>query len=60
MDTSRETPNDSQDEEEGLLKYAVSCSCAHGQRPKDAEMVKLADGYKCLACGRLHSTDDCE
>ncbi len=43
------------DEEEELVKYAVSCRCAQGQRPKDEDMTKLADGtHRCPYCGRRH------
>ncbi len=56
MDTSRETPNDSQDEE--MTKYAVECKCADGKPPAKEAMEKRADGYKCPSCGRLHPLEE--
>lgn len=54
MDTNPDKKPDSQPEE-GMTKYAVSCKCAHGERPKDEEMTKLAEGgFECPACGRKH------
>ncbi len=53
MSTQQDKSPDSQDEE--MTKYAVECKCAHGGRPKDDEMTKLAGGdYECPACGRKH------
>lgn len=56
MDTSRETPNDSQDEE--MTKYAVECKCADGKPPAKEAMEKRADGFKCPSCGRLHPLEE--
>jgi len=43
------------DDSEEMTKYAVACKCAQGQRPKNAEMTKLADGtHQCQHCGRRH------
>ncbi len=54
MPTKPEKQPEPQDEE-GMIKYAVSCKCAHGGRPKDEEMIKLADGsFECPDCGRKH------
>ena len=50
---SAEKKDDSEEKE--LEKYAVACKCVHGQRPKDVDMTKLADGtHRCPHCGRRH------
>lgn len=44
------------EEEEGMTKYAVACSCAQGRRPSDNELTKLADNtFQCPHCGRRHA-----
>lgn len=40
-----------------MTKYAVECKCAEGKPPPKENMEKLADAYKCLACGRFHPLD---
>lgn len=57
MSTEEEKKRSSQKpEEEGLVKYGVSCSCAQGRRPNDNEMTKLADNtFQCPHCGRRHT-----
>ena len=56
MPTNEEGQTQQQQDEEGLTKYAVECKCAHGQRPKDEEMTKLADdSLECPACGRRYA-----
>ena len=54
--TKSYSSQDKSEEDEGITKYAVSCKCAHGERPKAEEMTKLADGTsKCPHCGRRHA-----
>lgn len=56
MPTNPDKQPESKDDDEGIVKYAVSCNCPHGERPKDEEMTKLADGdFECPACGRKYA-----
>jgi len=55
MNTKNTETSSSQNDDEEMTKYAVNCKCAHGQRPKEEEMTKLADGTsKCPHCGRRY------
>ncbi len=55
---SRRSQQEKDGEEEEMEKYAVSCRCPEGKRPKNAEMTKLAEGFKCPSCGRLHPLEE--
>ena len=56
MSTNKESEKSAKrDDSEEMTKYAVACKCAQGQRPKDEDMTKLADGtHRCPHCGRRH------
>ena len=57
MATNPDKQPESKDDED-MIKYAVGCKCAHGMRPKDEEMTKLADGdLECPDCGRKYTEE---